>query len=365
MIKTQLQDELRRMTELGVKRGSLTKDEIAIRFSQFDVDAKGIDEIVEAFEKHGIKIIHLEDETQADNKTINELIGEPSLDDPVKTYLKEIGRVPLLTAEEEVTLAKKMAAGDEYSKNLLCEANLRLVVSIAKRYSNTKSNFGKTSMQFLDFIQEGNMGLMKAVEKFDYTKGFRFSTYATWWIRQSITRAKSDQLRTVRLPVHMVETITRLSRIKRNLQQELGRDPTLEETAKAMELSTAKIIEIERYKQDTTSFDQPLGDEDGNTLADMIKDDRQRSPFENAESSVLKEQLLEVINFLTPREQGVIRLRYGLDDGKPRTLEEVGKKYSVTRERIRQIEAKALRKLRQPNRSKKLRDFIENQDEFF
>lgn len=363
MVKLELEDELRRMADLGKKRGNLTEDEICIRFHNFEINADGIAEIIAAFERQGIEVIRSSEEQMADDKALNELISEPSLDDPVKMYLKDIGRVPLLTQEEEVSLAKRMGEGDDEAKKILCEANLRLVVSIAKKHVN-KASFGKASMQFLDLIQEGNMGLIKAVDKFDYKKGFRFSTYATWWIRQSITRAKSDQARTVRIPVHMVETITRMAKCERALQQELNREPTLEEIAGRMEMTVAKIIEVKRISQDTTSIDKPLGEDDGNVLADTIRDESQRSPFDSAESVVLKEQLMEIINSLTPREQGVIRLRYGLDDGKQRTLEEVGRQYKVTRERIRQIEAKALRKLRQPSRSKKLRDFVENQDVF-
>ena len=275
-----------------------------------------------------------------------------SVDDPVKLYLKDIGKVPLLTPEQEVELAKRIIDGDEQAKAQLCEANLRLVISIAKRYS------GK-NMQFLDLIQEGNLGLLKAVDKFDYTKGFRFSTYATWWIRQSIVRALADQARTIRIPVHMVETINKIGRESKKMLQELGREPTTEELAERLGMPANKISEIQKIALDPISLESPIGEEEDSKIADFIEDDTSVSPVENATRSMLRGQLLSVIDTLTPREQKVIRLRYGLDDGNPKTLEQVGQEFNVTRERIRQIEAKALRKLRNPTRSKKLKDFNE------
>ena len=268
-------------------------------------------------------------------------------------YLKDIGKVPLLSGDEEIELARRMAEGDEDAKAKLCEANLRLVVSIAKRY------VARTSMQFLDLIQEGNLGLLKAVEKFDFTKGFRFSTYATWWIRQSITRAIADQARTIRIPVHMVETINKLIRVSRQLLQTLGRDPTSAEIAEKMGISEERVCEIQKIAQDPVSLENPVGEEDDSKIADFVVDESIKSPVEAASQLILKEQLLAAIDTLTPREQKVIRLRYGLDDSHPRTLEEVGKEFNVTRERIRQIEAKALRKLRHPNRCKKLKGFCD------
>ena len=282
------------------------------------------------------------------------MISEASVDDPIKIYLRDIGRYKLLTAEEEVEIAKRMAAGDEEAKVILNQSNLRLVVHIAKRYVD------RTPLKLLDLIQEGNLGLMKAVEKFDYSKGFRFSTYATWWIRQSITRAMADQSRIVRLPVHMVETINRLLKTTKVLQQELGREPTTAELAARMEVTEDKIEEIRRISQDTTSIDSPLGDEGDGTIMDTIADPTIMLPEDETYKKGLKTQLLSIIASLTPREQKVIRLRYGLDDGRPRTLEEVGHLFEVTRERIRQIEAKALRKLRNPNRTRRLRDFVES-----
>ena len=279
----------------------------------------------------------------------NTLVDNFSIDDPVRMYLKEIGKVNLLSPEEEIDLAQKMAAGNEVAKQRLAEANLRLVVSIAKRYVGR-------GMLFLDLIQEGNLGLIKAVEKFDYTKGFRFSTYATWWIRQAITRAIADQARTIRIPVHMVETIHKLSRVGKQLMQELGRDPTNSEIAERMGISEQRVSEIQKIAQDPVSLESPVGEEDESKIGDFVEDDSFKTPTESAAQDILKTQLLGVIETLTPREQKVIRLRYGLDDNHPRTLEEVGREFNVTRERIRQIEAKALRKLRHPNRSKKLQD---------
>ena len=272
------------------------------------------------------------------------------MDDSVKIYLKDIGKVPLLTADQEIELAKRMEEGDEEAKHILSEANLRLVVSIAKRYVGR-------GMQFLDLIQEGNLGLMKAVEKFDYTKGFKFSTYATWWIRQAITRAIADQARTIRIPVHMVETINKQVRATRQLLQKLGREPSAEEIAAYLGCSVERVREIQKIAQDPVSLETPIGEEEDSHLGDFIEDHTSQSPSEVAEGNMLKEQLIQVLNTLTPREEKVLRLRYGLDDSHPRTLEEVGKEFNVTRERIRQIEAKALRKLRHPNRLKKLKDF--------
>lgn len=276
---------------------------------------------------------------------------EATTDDSVKMYLKDIGQVPLLRADEEIELAKRMSEGDVDAKNRLSEANLRLVVSIAKRYVGR-------GMQFLDLIQEGNLGLMKAVEKFDYTKGFKFSTYATWWIKQSITRAIADQARTIRIPVHMVETINKTGRVSRQLLQTLGREPTTAEIAEKMSLTEEKVIEIQKIAQDPVSLEKPIGEEEDSHLGDFIEDNTSASPAEKAETRMLKEHLLEVLSTLTPRENEVIRKRYGLDDSRPKTLEEVGREFNVTRERIRQIEAKALRKLRHPNRTKKLKDYI-------
>ena len=275
-----------------------------------------------------------------------------SIEDPVRMYLKEIGKVSLLTADEEIELAKRMEQGDEEAKKRLAEANLRLVVSIAKRYVGR-------GMLFLDLIQEGNLGLIKAVEKFDYRKGYKFSTYATWWIRQAITRAIADQARTIRIPVHMVETIHKVSRIQRQLLQENGREPTVEEVAEQMNMSADKVREIMRVAQEPVSLETPIGEEEDSHLGDFIPDDDAPVPAEAASQTLLKEQLADVLKTLTPREEKVLRLRFGLEDGRPRTLEEVGKEFNVTRERIRQIEAKALRKLRHPSRSKKLRDFLD------
>ena len=295
-----------------------------------------------------VDAVSLETEVESDENLIKGI----SVDDPVRMYLKEIGKVPLLSAEEEIDLAQRIETGDEAAKKRLCEANLRLVVSIAKRY------LGR-NMLLLDLIQEGNLGLMKAVEKFDYRKGYKFSTYATWWIRQAITRAIADQARTIRIPVHMVETINKLSRVQRQLLQKYGRDATPEEIAQEMEISTDKVREIQKIAQEPVSLETPIGEEEDSHLGDFIPDDDVPAPQEGAEAIMLKEHINEVLETLTEREQKVLRLRFGLDDGRSRTLEEVGSEFNVTRERIRQIESKALRKLRQPSRSKKLKDFIE------
>lgn len=344
--------ELNKFMDMGTKKGSLNEEDIYFKLLKYESTAEEINFVIDSLEKAAIKVIRAV-EPETDNNEISKIIQEVNVDDPVKMYLKDIGKVPLLSSEEEIILAKKMIEGDEYAKAKLSEANLRLVVSIAKRY------VGRTSMQFLDLIQEGNLGLIKAVEKFDHTKGFRFSTYATWWIRQSITRAMADQARTIRIPVHMVETIHKLTRATRQLLQQLGRDPSVEEIAEFMQLPVEKIEEIQKIAQDPISLENPVGEEDDSKIADFIEDETIRSPVEVATQNLLKEQLMAVIDTLTPREQKVIRLRYGLDDSHPRTLEEVGKEFNVTRERIRQIEAKALRKLRHPNRSKKLVDFMD------
>lgn len=327
-----------------------------------------VDEIEGAYdmlEKEGVTIVNNRDEVpdldEDDGVVLDENGGidvektvpkSVPTDDPVRMYLKEIGKVPLLTAEEECELAIRMQNGDEEAKNKLCESNLRLVVSIAKRYLNR-------GLTFLDLIQEGNLGLIKAVDKFDYTKGFKFSTYATWWIRQAITRSIADQARTIRIPVHMVETINKLIRIQRQLLQELGREPTAEEIAKEMGITVEKVREIKKISQDPVSLETPIGEEEDSHLGDFIPDDDVPAPVDAAAYSMLKEQLMEVLDTLSEREKKVLMLRFGLEDGRPRTLEEVGKEFNVTRERIRQIEAKALRKLRHPSRSKKLRDYLE------
>ncbi|WIW71437.1 MULTISPECIES: RNA polymerase sigma factor RpoD [Anaerosinus] len=352
----------------GKKHGGvLTYSEIMDALQSEDLSPDEIDDMYEVFSSKGIEIVdeghdseRLDDNDDVnlddhgnDDTDIDLSIPEGiSIDDPVRMYLKEIGRVPLLTAEEEIRLAKRMEEGDEEAKRRLAEANLRLVVSIAKRYVGR-------GMLFLDLIQEGNLGLIKAVEKFDYNKGYKFSTYATWWIRQAITRAIADQARTIRIPVHMVETINKLIRVSRQLLQELGREPLPEEIAKQMGIAVERVREIMKIAQEPVSLETPIGEEEDSHLGDFIEDQDAPAPAEAASFMLLKEQLEEVLETLTPREEKVLRLRFGLDDGRARTLEEVGQNFGVTRERIRQIEAKALRKLRHPSRSKKLKDFLE------
>ncbi len=341
-----------KLLALAMKKGSINADDVYFSMLKVGENAENIEKFLQSLEKKGVKVIKSNDEDLLKDN-FADIAMFPNVDDPVKMYLKDIGKVPLLTMEEERDYAQKAMQGDEYAKKMLCESNLRLVVSVAKRY------VGKTSMSFLDLIQEGNLGLLKAVEKFDYTKGFKFSTYATWWIRQAITRAMADQSRTIRIPVHMVETINKYVKVVRMLMQKLGREPTIEEIAGEMGLSVAKVLEIKRTSQDPISLETPMGEEDDGKMADIIEDESTKSPMESASQSLLREQLLAVIDTLTPREQEVIRQRYGLMDGKQKTLEEVGREFSVTRERIRQIEAKALRKLKHPNRSKRLADFVE------
>ena len=352
-MKEKIDAELSRFLDIGLKKGSLNEDDILSKLLKCDATADEVQAVIETLEDNNIRIIKSE-EPKTDKESFDEIVSSVSVDDPVKMYLKDIGKVPLLTSDEEIELAKRMMEGDEYAKAKLSESNLRLVVSIAKRY------VGRTSMQFLDLIQEGNLGLLRAVEKFDHTKGFRFSTYATWWIRQAITRAMADQARTIRIPVHMVETIHKLTRAVRQLLQKLGREPSTDEIAEYMGMTPEKIAEIQKIAQDPISLENPVGEEDDSKIADFIEDETIRSPIEVATQNLLKEQLMAIIDTLTPREQKVIRLRYGLDDSHPRTLEEVGKEFNVTRERIRQIEAKALRKLKHPNRSKKLSDFMDD-----
>ena len=356
---------VRELMELGKQKGQLTNQDILDAIGEIDFDPEQLEKLYDSLAQLGIEIVEDSGDIKIDDIDLGfdegkdgdshaqiAETGSVSVDDPVKVYLKEIGRVPLLSSDEEINLAIRIADGDVAAKQRLSEANLRLVVSIAKRY------LGR-GMQFLDLIQEGNLGLIKAVEKFDYTKGFKFSTYATWWIRQAITRAIADQARTIRIPVHMVETINKLVRIERQLVQELGREPTNEEISEHMGIEVDKVNEIRKIAQEPVSLETPIGEEDDSHLGDFIEDETAIAPDEAANFSMLKEQLNQVLSTLSDREKKVLELRFGLNDGTPRTLEEVGKEFEVTRERIRQIEAKALRKLKHPSRSQKLKDFLE------
>ncbi|MFR3545831.1 RNA polymerase sigma factor RpoD [Blautia sp.] len=365
-------EKLQELVELGKKKKNVLEyQEINDHFKEMPLNPDALDKVFDYLESCGIDVlripesdedvfiisdddgINLDEEEEVDVENIDLSVPEGvSIEDPVRMYLKEIGKVPLLSAEEEIELAKRMEEGDEAAKKRLAEANLRLVVSIAKRYVGR-------GMLFLDLIQEGNLGLIKAVEKFDYRKGYKFSTYATWWIRQAITRAIADQARTIRIPVHMVETINKLIRVSRQLLQELGREPQPEEIAEKMDMSVDRVREILKISQEPVSLETPIGEEEDSHLGDFIQDDNVPVPADAAAFTLLKEQLVEVLNTLTDREQKVLRLRFGLDDGRARTLEEVGKEFNVTRERIRQIEAKALRKLRHPSRSRKLKDYLD------
>jgi RNA polymerase primary sigma factor len=372
-LKQEKKMAVKSLIDKGKKDGSLTYEQIGEALSEMELDKEQIENIYDTFAQLGIDILdeNIKDDTVIFNKEFNKdpdaetedededvskldlsIPKGVSIDDPVRMYLKEIGKIPLLSAEEEIDLAEKMGYGDEIAKKKLVEANLRLVVSIAKRYVGR-------GMLFLDLIQEGNLGLIKAVEKFDYKKGFKFSTYATWWIRQAITRAIADQARTIRIPVHMVETINKLIRVHRQLLQEYGRDPKPEELAKEMDMPEEKIREIMKIAQEPVSLETPIGEEEDSHLGDFIPDEDAPAPAEAAAYSLLKEQLEDVLCTLNEREQKVLKLRFGLEDGRARTLEEVGKEFDVTRERIRQIEAKALRKLRHPSRSKKLKDYLD------
>lgn len=365
---TEISGKMNELVALGKKKKSiLDVQEINDFFADMELSAEQMEKVFEYLEGHNIDVLRITADTD-DDVDIDNMIAEEeevdmenidlsvpegvSIEDPVRMYLKEIGKVPLLSAEREIELAKRMEEGDEDAKKELAEANLRLVVSIAKRYVGR-------GMLFLDLIQEGNLGLIKAVEKFDYHKGYKFSTYATWWIRQAITRAIADQARTIRIPVHMVETINKLIRVSRQLLQELGREPLPEEIAKELDMPVERVREILKISQEPVSLETPIGEEEDSHLGDFIQDDNVPVPAEAAAQTLLKEQLDEVLDTLTEREQKVLRLRFGMNDGRARTLEEVGKEFDVTRERIRQIEAKALRKLRHPSRSRKLRDYLD------
>ncbi|MBQ7834103.1 MAG: RNA polymerase sigma factor RpoD [Lachnospiraceae bacterium] len=370
--KQKFEEKLKELVEIAkTKKNTLEDHEVSAHFADMSLEEEQFDKILETLEKNNIDVLRIMDSEEepvdeelllADSEELDVDVDVENIDlsvpegvgieDPVRMYLKEIGKVPLLSAEEEIELAKKMEMGDEDAKKRLAEANLRLVVSIAKRYVGR-------GLLFLDLIQEGNLGLIKAVEKFDYRKGYKFSTYATWWIRQAITRAIADQARTIRIPVHMVETINKLIRVSRQLLQELGREPTPEEIAAVLKMPEDRVREILKISQEPVSLETPIGEEEDSHLGDFIQDDNVPVPADAAAFTLLKEQLGEVLSTLTEREQKVLRLRFGLDDGRARTLEEVGKEFNVTRERIRQIEAKALRKLRHPSRSRKLRDYLD------
>ena len=368
-IEEKFQAKLQGLLEMAKKKKMVIEDTEIIRYfndaKEIELNLERMEQIFSFLESHNVDILTITEEDDDEELLLDDLeedvdvdkidISVPdgvSIEDPVRMYLKEIGKVPLLSAEEEIELAKRMEEGDEQAKQKLAEANLRLVVSIAKRYVGR-------GMLFLDLIQEGNLGLIKAVEKFDYRKGYKFSTYATWWIRQAITRAIADQARTIRIPVHMVETINKLIRVSRQLLQELGREPTPEEIAEEMHMSVERVREILKISQEPVSLETPIGEEEDSHLGDFIQDDNVPVPADAAAFTMLKEQLEDVLSTLTDREQKVLRLRFGLDDGRARTLEEVGKEFNVTRERIRQIEAKALRKLRHPSRSRKLKDYLD------
>ncbi len=366
-----VEDRLKELIEKGKKAGKLTSKELMEELESLNLDAEQLDKFYDQLENLGIdtagedylmpideealpeieELEEIEEVTEEEIASTGNFVDTFATDDPVRMYLKEIGKIPLLTADEEIRLAMRMAEGNEDAKRRMAEANLRLVVSIAKRYVGR-------GMLFLDLIQEGNLGLIKAVEKFDYTKGYKFSTYATWWIRQAITRAIADQARTIRIPVHMVETINKVIRVSRQLLQELGHDPSPEEIAESMGMPVEKVRDILKIAQEPVSLETPIGEEEDSHLGDFIPDEDASEPSEAASFTLLKEQLMSVLSTLTPREEKVLRLRFGIEDGRTRTLEEVGKEFNVTRERIRQIEAKALRKLRHPSRSKKLRDFL-------
>ena len=359
--KEEATKKVKDIVEKAKEKGKITYGELATELG--DINPEQIDKVFDAFEKMGVDVLKDDFDEEPDVEELEKVedikvedintmsFDGINIDDPVRMYLREIGKIPLLSFDEELELAKRVIDGDEEAKQKLAESNLRLVVSIAKKYVGR-------GMLFLDLIQEGNMGLIKAVEKFDYTKGYKFSTYATWWIRQAITRAIADQARTIRIPVHMVETINKLIRTSRHLLQQLGREPTPEEIAQEMEIPVEKVMEIQKIAQDPVSLETPIGEEDDSHLGDFIQDEDSPAPQDSAAYTLLKEQLEEVMNTLTPREAKVLKLRFGLEDGRARTLEEVGREFQVTRERIRQIEAKALRKLRHPSRSKKLKDYM-------
>lgn len=362
MPQTEKKSIVKELIELGKQKGQLTNQDILDTIGEIDFDPEKLEKLYDTLESNGIEIVEDMGDIKFDdleipeeeNKDDNTAAADPTItiDDPVKVYLKEIGKVPLLTSDEEIELAIRIADGDVAAKQRLSEANLRLVVSIAKRY------LGR-GMQFLDLIQEGNLGLIKAVEKFDYTKGFKFSTYATWWIRQAITRAIADQARTIRIPVHMVETINKVKKVQSQLLHQNGHEPTPDEIAEEIDMPVDKVREIMRVAQEPVSLETPIGEEEDSHLGDFIPDTDAPAPADAASHTMLREQLSEVLSTLTPREEKVLRLRFGLEDGRGRTLEEVGKEFNVTRERIRQIEAKALRKLRHPSRSRKLKDYLD------